>query len=84
MTKLKKMGHKKPRPKNTLTPKAQSTYLGIMFRASSTSAGHKFAICAVSNWVRFGSRRRVLFGKSKVNIIRYASKMKVVALSDGA
>ena len=36
------------------------SYLGIMLFASSASAGQRFAICAVSNCVRFGSRRRVL------------------------
>lgn len=35
-------------------------YLGMTLLASSAVAGHKLAICAVSNCVSPGSRRRVL------------------------
>jgi hypothetical protein len=39
---------------------AKRTHLGMMLFASSASAGHKFAICAVSNWVNSGSLRKIL------------------------
>ena len=43
-----------------LIKKRQSTHLGMTLLASSASAGHRFAIWAVSNCVNAGSLRRVL------------------------
>lgn len=37
-----------------------TAYLGMMLFASSASAGHRFAICAVSNCVSSGSLRKIL------------------------
>lgn len=41
-------------------------YLGMTLFASSAVAGHRFAICAVSNCVKAGSRRSVLFVSTSV------------------
>jgi len=43
----------------------RSAHLGMMLFASSASAGHKFAICAVSNCVNSGSLRKILKIKTK-------------------
>lgn len=48
--------------------------------ASSASAGHRLAICAVSNWVKAGSRLRVLKDHGSAG----ADVAKPDVLADGA
>ena len=57
--------------------------LGMMLFASSASAGHRFAICAVSNCVKAGSLRSVLDAR-EVPAGGYQKRCLFRSLSNGA